>query len=206
MFFVAIVCFALDKDSINAVTMESYEQSWLDSYGTLALKNNTKTDIHNVTFQITYLNMAGKPLDYEIYSKKVDIAPGMTKQIDIPAYEYERHFSYYKSGAMSSRPHRFKIKYELKDYNQESSSKGLSTLPSNDLDNDDIGFFVVLSIIVFFVIGLYIGLYVLVAVMAKQRDRSQVLWVIVSLFTTPILVIIILLCIGKSCDESTIIE
>lgn len=39
--------FAISKDSLNAVTIVSYEQRWLDSEGTLALKNNTKDVIHN---------------------------------------------------------------------------------------------------------------------------------------------------------------
>lgn len=205
---IALTSFALSKDSINAVTMESYEQGWLDSDGTLALKNNTNSDIHNVTFQITYLDMTGKPLDYEVYTKKVDIAPGMTRQIDIPAYEHERNYSYYKSESMSSSPHKFKIRFELQNYNQDTpSTSSSSSAISKDLDDDGTGWYIALSIIaVIFVIGFCIGLYVLVAVMARKRNRSQVLWVLVALFTTPVLAIIILLCIGKSYDDSMPIE
>ena len=56
------------------------------------------------------------------------------------------------------------------------------------------------SLIVMFIIvlSIYVGLYVLVALMAKRRNRSAALWVIVSLLATPLLAIIILLCIGKS--------
>ena len=38
---------ATSKDTLNAVTMVSYEQGWIDTKGTLALKNNTNEDIHN---------------------------------------------------------------------------------------------------------------------------------------------------------------
>lgn len=189
--------------------MVSYEQGWLDNVGTLALKNNTDADIHNVTFQITYLNMSGEPLDYQVYSKKVEIAPGMTKQIDIPAYEHDRDFSYYKSEAVSIHPHRFKIKFELKDYNQKvnkSTSKGHSA----DLDDDydvSYGKFAIIAIVIsLLALSFTIGLYVLVVVMAQQRNRNPVIWVVVSLFTTPILAIIILLCLGKSYDDSDVIE
>ena len=42
---------ATDKADLNdAVSMVSYEQRWLDYNGTIALKNNTDTDIHNVNF------------------------------------------------------------------------------------------------------------------------------------------------------------
>lgn len=52
-------------------------------------------------------------------------------------------------------------------------------------------------IIAIFVLGIYVGMYVLVAVMANKRHRNAALWVLVSLFATPLLTIIILLCIGE---------
>ena len=52
-FFVIFAVSAINND----ITMVSYEQSWLDSEGTIALKNNTNKEIHNVVFQITYLDM-----------------------------------------------------------------------------------------------------------------------------------------------------
>ncbi len=201
---IAIASFALSKDSVNAISIVSYEQSWHDYEGTLALKNNTNEDIHNLTFQITYLNMSGQPLDYQVYTKKVEIAPGMTKQIDIPAYEYVRQFSYYKSEADYVNPHKFKIKFKLKGYNQEAKVKSSyqTTKELSDESDDDSGKIAIVSIVAFIlVLGFVIGLYVLVAVMAQKRNRSAVLWVFVSLFTTPILVIIILLCIGRSHDD-----
>ena len=45
-------------------------------------------------------------------------------------------------------------------------------------------------------LALVVGLYVLVAVMAKHRHREIVPWVALSIIASPILVIIILLCIG----------
>ena len=43
-----------------------------------------------------------------------------------------------------------------------------------------------------------IGLYVLVAVMAKNRNRNVALWVLLSLVGSPILIAIILLIVGNS--------
>lgn len=196
---ITIACLAIGEDSLNAVTMVSYEQGWLDSNGTLALKNNTNSDIHNVTFQITYLSMSGKPLDYHVFSREVDIAPGMTRQIDIPAYEHDRDYSFYKSDAYSISPKRFKIRFELKGYNQENVVDN-----ENDALIDDAQsyktFAIIAIVLGFLAISFTIGLYVLVVVMAQKRNRSAVLWVFVSLFTTPILAIIILLCIGSSND------
>ena len=50
------------------------------------------------------------------------------------------------------------------------------------------------------IIGISVGLYVLVAVMAKKRNRNVVLWVLLSLIGTPLLMIIILACIGNADD------
>ena len=50
------------------------------------------------------------------------------------------------------------------------------------------------------VIGIVIGMYVLVAVMAKNRHREVVVWLLLSFLASPLLIIIILLCIGD--DES----
>lgn len=190
--------------SSNDITMVSYEQSWLDSRGTLALKNNTSEEIRNVSFQITYLDMSGNPLDYEEFTKFISIAPGKTKKIDIPAYEHGRSYHYYKTKDEFGNP-AFKIKFELKDYNAE-----LEEIDDADdysiYDNDDEShysssksesLYIIIAIVVaLFIIGLSVGLYVLVAVMAKNRNRSVVLWVLLSIVASPLLIIIILLVVG----------
>ena len=51
-------------------------------------------------------------------------------------------------------------------------------------------------------IGIAVGLYVLVAVMAQQRHRSVVAWILLSMIASPLLMIIILLCIGDSQKDS----
>lgn len=73
---------ALSKDSINAITMASYEQTFLDDEGTIALQNNTNEIIRQVKFQLTYFNMAGRQLDYENFEVAIVIDPGMTKSDD----------------------------------------------------------------------------------------------------------------------------
>lgn len=47
-------------------------------------------------------------------------------------------------------------------------------------------------------IGIAVGLYALVAVMAQQRHRNVVVWILLSMIASPLLMIIILLCIGDS--------
>lgn len=195
--FVALICitlfissFAANKDIEKDITLVSYEQSWSDSQGTLSLKNNTSEEIKNVVFLITYMDMSGTELDYKEFSKSVVIAPGMTKKLDIEAYEHDRNYHYYKSQGLYDNTS-FKIKFQLQDYN---------------VDNKDIrdtigitssSFWIYTLIAMIFIIGISIGVFVLVAVMAKKRNRSVVLWLLLSFIATPFLIIIILLCIGK---------
>ena len=202
--FLTIAAFATNKDLEKDITMVSYEQGWLDSRGTLALKNNSSEEVKNVVFLITYLDMSGNELDYEEFSKRVNIAPGMTKKLDIPAYEHSRDYHYYKSENRPSGSPAFKIKFQLKDYNvEEEVTKKKDDLPFGKYDYDwpsgNGGLNLIIAIVgLLFFISIIVGLYVLVAVMAQKRNRSVVVWILLSLITTPVMMIIILLAIGKN--------
>lgn len=204
---------AFAKDLTKDITMVSYEQSWLDSEGTLALKNNTNEEIRNIVFLIKYLDMSGNELDYEEFSDIISIAPGMTKKLNIPAYEHGRNYHYYKTKDEFGHP-AFKIEFTLKDYNvpEEEISQsedsfnpysGYSSSYNHKDSNDSFGGYLIIGFfIVIFVIGISVGLYVVVALMAQKRHRNVVLWVLLSILATPLLMIIILLFIGD--DESRI--
>lgn len=202
----AVASLAANKDLEKDITMVSYEQGWLDSEGTLALKNNSSEEVTNVVFLITYLDMSGNELDYEEFTRRVIIAPGMTKKLDIPAYEHDRWYHYYKSeGAAGKANTSFKIKFQLKDYNVEEEvvRESIDDNPFSTYDYDrssgNEGLYIIIAIVgVLFVIGITVGLYVLVAVMAQKRNRSVVVWVLLSLLATPLLMIIILLAIGNN--------
>lgn len=209
LFTVAFVsAFAENKDLKKDITMVSYEQSWLDSYGTIALKNNTNEEINNIIFQITYLDMSGNELDYETFEKEVNIAPSKTKKLDLPAYEHSRSYHYYKTKDEFGNP-AFKINFQLKDYNvEEDVIPNVDTYyesadypnMSNPLLSERTGI-ILYTVFLIFIIGICVGLYVLVAVMAKNRNRNVVGWVLLSVIATPLLMIIILLAIGKD-DKS----
>lgn len=203
----SVVALAANKDFEKDITMVSYEQGWLDSEGTLALKNNSSEEVKNVVFLITYLDMSGNELDYKEFTRRVNIASGMTRKLDIPAYEHSRNYHYYKSENMPGGSPSFKIKFKLKDYNVEEEPESIDdyTLGRYGYDhvqsegNEGLYMIMIIAIVgVLFVIGITVGLYVLVAVMAQKRNRSVVVWVLLSLLATPLLMIIILLAIGKN--------
>lgn len=200
--FMSISLFAASKSAETDISMVSYEQSWLDSEGTLALKNNTNENIHNIKFLIVYQDMSGKQLHYEEFSKKVSIAPGMTRKINIKAYEHERNYHYYKSENLPGGSPAFKIEFKLLDYNAASPQKREYPLDSDtEAETDEIFYSLLPFLYIIFVlltIGICIGSYVLVAVMAKKRKREAAVWILLSFFATPILIIIILLCIGDA--------
>ena len=118
---VMLSTYTIAKDIENDITMVSYEQNYNDTEGTLGLKNNSYDEIHNVSFRITYFDMSANPIDYKEFKKNVDIAPGMTKKFDIPAYEHRRLYHYYKSNYCPTDSPAFKIHFELLDYNTEPS-------------------------------------------------------------------------------------
>ena len=106
----------------NDITMVSYEQSWQDAMGTLALRNNSGVDIHNVTFVITYYDIKGNEMDYKEFTKDVEIAIGRTRKVDIPAYEKDRNYYYYKSEGINKQK-AFNIAFDLKGYNTERTEQ-----------------------------------------------------------------------------------
>lgn len=116
----------------QAVTMVSYEQSWLDSDGTLALKNNTGSTLEYISFRITYLDMKGVQMDYKDFSREVSIDPGMVRKLNIPSYERSRYYHYYKTKDEFNHP-AFKIQFQLLGYrvrgerNERSVSSSLQT-------------------------------------------------------------------------------
>ena len=198
--FISFSLFAASKSAETDISMVSYDQGCSDFEGTLALKNNTKENIHNIKFLIVYQDMSGKQLHYEEFSKKVSIAPGMTRKINIKAYEYERNYHYYKSQKGYGDSPAFKIEFKLLDYN--TATPEIREYPL-DSDTETEGIFYsmfpyLLIVFVLLTIGIYIGSYVLVALMAKKRKREATVWVLLSFFATPILIIIILLCIGDA--------
>lgn len=207
LFFTLVLSLLPFVQSVNAkstqdkpaIDMVSYEQRWLDDRGTIALKNNTNENIYNISFVLEYLDMNGMPLDYETFSYNIDIAPGKTKKLDIPAYEYERNYHYYKSTDYYSDHPAFKLRYELKNYNSASINPVIDNASHSNEDSSGIAISIILIVII--ILSISIGLYVLVAIMAQRRNRNPFLWLLLSFLATPLLIIIILLAIGENRDE-----
>lgn len=204
LFILLIVQVAFASAADNEVSMVSYEQNWLDGQGTIALKNNTDKEVTSVSFMITYLDMNGNQLDYKEFKKSVNIKPGLTKKINIEAYEHSRNYSYYKSEAAFSNPKKFDVKYKLlsvnfynKVENGQTFEKGISEQEETERKEGNYIYMFVLM----FALTAYLGLFALIAAMANNRNRSAIGWVVFALFFNPIITIIILSIIGESSSD-----
>ena len=59
-----------------------------------------------------------------------------------------------------------------------------------------------LIIMILIPLGIYLGFYILVAIMAAKRQRSQLGWILISILITPLFAAILLLVLGDAEKES----
>lgn len=200
--------FALGKDSLNAVTMVSYDQEIADNEATLILKNNTKQTIHNVSYRITYYDMKGNVIDYGDFVSEREIEPGLARVVKIKAFQAGNDYCYYTSRYHELAAHRFKIKFALKGYNEdlqssdsdEYSNEDNLIQPTADSIYNTSKNAIVMVVVFVFVITMFVGLYAIVGYMAKRRHRSVALWVLLSFVFTPLTMMLILAIIGRDHD------
>lgn len=99
----------------NAVSLANYTHDWTQPNASVSLKNNTDHRISQVSGRMVYYDMSGNMLDYQDFTKSVDIEPGMVKGIILSGYGYKDHYAYYKNDTYNY-DRKYKVVFELKSY------------------------------------------------------------------------------------------
>lgn len=101
----------------NAIALISYSHDWLDWDAQISVKNSTEFDITSITGRMIYYDMSGNMLDYQDFTKKLEIEAGMTRRFNLRGYNHEESYAYYKSEVSYTTPDRkYKVGFQLKSY------------------------------------------------------------------------------------------
>ena len=163
-------------DKAPDISVVEFRQRLDDYEATMVLKNNVKTEIYNVEFLITYLDMDGNVLDTKEVSSLINIKPEMRGELRIPAFRHNENYQYYKnSDGIAGHPN-FKItaqlqRYNIEDYELEQFAKGHPE-ECKEWGLPTIVFIAIIAIYIILPIALIIGLVKLVNKI-KRKKKSQ---------------------------------
>ena len=181
-FLLALISLSCSEklDETPYISVVEFRQRWDDYEATMVLKNNVKTEIDNVEFLITYLDMNGNVLDTKEVSSLINIKPEMRGELKIPAFRHNEHYQYHKnSDGIVGHPN-FKItaklqRYNIDDYEVEQFIKGNPEASRECSLNipEAIMIIIVITIYIILPIALIIGLVKLVNKIKRKKKNKN---------------------------------
>lgn len=95
------------------LVFSGYEKVLRSTKESFFVTNNTRREVVRLVFEIDYKDMSGNMLDRRRESVDIEIPSGSTRKIDIPAWDKQKVFYYYRSPqpkTAQATPYKVKIR------------------------------------------------------------------------------------------------
>lgn len=96
---VQIQCDTVANPAVDSVVVTGFDKQLRSKRETMFVSNHTARPITSITLRIDYFDMAGRQLHSATHSTSVDLPPGQTRQIEVPAFDRTDRFYYHLSPA-----------------------------------------------------------------------------------------------------------
>ena len=96
---VEIQCDTVANPPADSVVVTGFDKQLRSKRETMFVSNHTARTITSITLRIDYFDMAGHQLHSATHSTSVDLPPGQTRQIEVPAFDRTDRFYYHLSPA-----------------------------------------------------------------------------------------------------------
>lgn len=96
---VEIQCDTVVAPPADSVVVTGFDKQLRSKRETMFVSNHTARPITSITLRIDYFDMAGHMLHSATHSTSVDLPPGQTRQIELPAFDRTDRFYYHLSPA-----------------------------------------------------------------------------------------------------------
>lgn len=92
-----IQCDTVANPPADSVVVTGFDKQLRSKRETMFVSNHTSRTITSITLRIDYFDMAGRQLHSATHSTSVDLPPGQTRQIELPAFDRTDRFYYHLS-------------------------------------------------------------------------------------------------------------
>lgn len=209
--FLCVVCLLLtlqfpqpllanQKSPKAEVTMTRFDQGAFDSQSSINLRNQSDETLTKIKFQLIYYDMNDNQIDYQDFTIRENIEPGMSRLFKIDAFQpYENYIYYRNKDYKPDNFNQFKVDFKLIEVEKREKGQKQSKLENDLSTTENNEFLVILGSMFAIGLGIFIIIapFVVVKRMAINRYRDPAVYVLMSFLLSPFLIMLVLLIIGK---------